>query len=288
MLNLDFPSVMTILIGGLCTGGVYGLFASSFTFQCGSLNITDFSFGSWLMLAMYMTFFIYTESRTGFIPFILLLFLCYFSISFLISKFMLSKRDEFINMIITMGISLIIQNAAILLFSSSPRSLGIIEKTIRIGGVQIAQTKLIMLVLSAVILIGFQAFLNKTWTGKTIRAVIQKKEMAYLIGINSDRVKNLAFAVSYVMLAASGIMLVILFSVEPTVGGFYQMMSFLICIIGGLGNLKGAFFSGLLVGVLIAALNMLSSQFAMVLLFLIFAIILVARPRGLFALKSKG
>ncbi|MDR1246676.1 MAG: branched-chain amino acid ABC transporter permease [Clostridiales Family XIII bacterium] len=286
MLNLDFPSVMTILISGLCTGGVYGLFASSFTFQCGSLNITDFSFGSWLMLAMYMTFFMYTEWHIGFVPFIIALFLCYFVISFLISRFMLSKRDEFTNMIITMGISLVIQNAAILLFSSSPRSLGIIEKTINIGGVQIAQTKLIMLILSAVILIGFQTFLNKTWTGKTIRAVIQRKEMAYLLGINSDRVKNLAFAVSYVMLAASGIMLIILFSVEPTVGGFYQMMSFLICIIGGLGNLKGAFFSGLLVGVLIAVLNMFSSQFAMVLLFLIFAIILVARPRGLFALKS--
>ncbi|MDR1572119.1 MAG: branched-chain amino acid ABC transporter permease [Clostridiales Family XIII bacterium] len=288
MFNLDFPSVMTILINGLCTGGVYGLFASSFTFQCGSLNITDFSFGSWLMLAMYLTFFMYTGWQTGIVPFVILLFLCYFTISFLISRFMLSKRDEFTNMIITMGISLIIQNAATLLFSSSPRSLGIIERTISIGGVQIMQTRLIMLVLSAAILIGFHAFLKRTWTGKTIRAVIQRKEMAYLIGINSDRVKNVAFAVSYVMLSASGIMLIVLFSVEPTIGGFYQMMSFLICIIGGLGNLKGAFFSGLLVGVLIAVLNMMSSQFAMVLLFLIFAIILVVRPRGLFALKSRS
>jgi branched-chain amino acid transport system permease protein len=287
MFNLDFASIMTILISGLCTGGVYGLFASSFTFQCGSLNITDFSFGSWLMLSMYMTFFMYKGWHISIIPFIIILFLCYFIISYLISKHMLSKRNEFVNMIITMGISLVIQNAAILFFTSYPRTLGIIEKTITIGnGIQIGLTKLAMLFLSAIILIGFQIFLNRTWTGKTIRAVVQQKEVSYLMGINSDRVKNLAFAISYVLLAASGIMLMILFSVEPTAGGFYQMMSFLICIIAGLGNMKGAFYSGLLIGVIIGFLNIFISQFAMVFLFFIFVIILVVKPKGLFALKS--
>jgi len=289
MLNLDFASIMTILISGLCTGGVYGLFASSFTFQCGSLNITDFSFGSWLMLAMYMTFFMYSYKgwHISIIPLIIVLFICYFIISYFLSKHVLSKRNEFVNMIITMGISLVIQNAAILFFTSYPRTLGIIEKTITIGiGIQIGLTKLIMLFLSAVILIGFQIFLNRTWTGKTIRAVVQQKEVAYLMGINADRVKNLAFAISYVLLAASGIMLMILFSVEPTAGSFYQMMSFLICIIAGLGNMRGAFYSGLLIGVIIGFLNIFISQFAMAFLFFIFVIILVVKPKGLFALKS--
>ena len=285
MLNLDFTAIMTILIGGLCTGGVYGLFASSFTFQCGSLGITDFSFGSWLMMAMYLTFFMYTDWNMNIFAFVALLFVMYFVISFLIGKFMLSKRGEFVNIIITMGISLAIQNAATLFFSSSPRSLGIIESAISIGGVSITVTKLAMLILSAIILIGFQAFLNKTWTGKAIRAVVQRREVAYLMGINSDAVRNVAYSISYITLSASGIMLIVLFSVDPTTGGFYQMMSFLICIIGGLGNIRGTFYSGLLVGVLIAVLNMISSQFAMVMLFFVFVIILVLRPRGLF---SKG
>lgn len=286
MLNLDLPSIITILIGGLCAGGVYGLFASSFTFQCGALHITDFSFGSWLMLAMYLTFFAYSRWPGAVAIFLVVLFAFYFVVSFFISKHMLAKRDEFAGMIMTMGISLIIQNAATLLFSSSPRSLGIIEQTISIGGVQIAATKLVMLFLSAAVLIGFQLFLNKTWTGKTIRAVVQKKEVAYLMGINADRVKNLAFAISYIMLAASGVMLIVLFSVDPATGGYYQMMSFLICIIGGLGNIKGTFYAGLLVGVLIAILNMISTQFAMVMLFAIFVIILVIRPQGLFTRKA--
>jgi branched-chain amino acid transport system permease protein len=286
--SLDFPSFMTILISGLCTGGVYGLFSSSFSFQLGALNVADFSFGSWLMLSMYLTFFMYKEWNIGIIPFGVILFGSYFIISFLMSKFIYIKRKTDDNMIITMGISLIIQNAATLLFSSYPRSLGIIEKTIVVGGVQITITKLIMLFLSAILLLGFQLFLNKTWTGKTIRAVVQNKEVASLMGINSNRVINLAFSLSYVMLAASGIMLVTLFSVEPTAGGFYQMMSFFICIIAGLGNIRGAFFSGLLIGFLKAILNIISSQFAMVMMFLIFVIFLVVKPTGLFTAKSRG
>lgn len=279
---MNFANIMTALISGLCTGGVYGLFSSSFSFQLGALDIADFSFGSWLMISMYMTFFMVSQWQIGILPFLIILFAIYFAVSFVLCKYIFSKRSMENNMVITMGISMLIQNAAIMRFTSYPRSLGIIEKTWMIGEVRIAQIRLILLVLSAVLLLGFQMFLNRTWTGKTIRAVVQNKDVACLMGINASRVKNTAFAISYIMLAASGIMLVTLFSVDPTTGEYYQMMSFLICIIAGLGNIKGAFFSGLLVGVLMSILNLISSQFAIVILFAIFVLLLVIRPKGLF------
>lgn len=279
---MNFANIMTALISGLCTGGVYGLFSSSFSFQLGALDIADFSFGSWLMISMYMTFFMVSQWQIGILPFLIILFAVYFAVSFVLCKYIFSKRSMENNMVITMGISMLVQNAAIMLFTSYPRSLGIIEKSWMIGNVRIAQIRLILLIVSAVLLLGFQAFLNKTWTGKTIRAVVQNKDVACLMGINASRVKNIAFAISYIMLAASGIMLVTLFSVDPTTGEYYQMMSFLICIIAGLGNIKGAFFSGLLVGVLMSILNLISSQFAIVILFAIFVLLLVIRPKGLF------
>lgn len=283
---LDFPSVMTILISGICTGGVYGLFASGFSFQIGSLETPDFSFGSWLMFSMYLTFFMYKMWNIGGLIFLLLPI--YFGIGFLVNKYLLSKQNMFVKMLITMGISFIIQNFVILVFTAFPRNLGIIEKTITFGnGIQVGVIKLGMLILSAVILIGFQVFINKTWMGKTIRAIIQQREAAYLMGINADKIKNIAFALSYSMIAISGMMLLILFSVEPTAGGFYQMMSFLICIIAGLGNLKGAFFSGLLTGIIIGFFNIFIAQYAMVALFIIFVIILVIKPKGLFTVSQR-
>lgn len=284
-MNLDLPSVLTILISGICTGGVYGLFASSFTFQIGSLDTPDFSFGAWLMLSMYLTFFLQRIWNVGALIFVLIP--VYFGIGYLINRYLLAKQNIFVKMLITMGISFIIQNLVILVFTAFPRNLGIIDKAITFGnGIQVGMIKLGMLVLSAFLLIGFQIFINKTWMGKTIRAIIQQKEAAYLMGINADKIKNIAFGLSYVMVSISGFMLLILFSVEPTAGGFYQMMSFLICIIAGLGNLRGAFYSGLLTGTMIGVLNIFIAQYAMVALFLIFVIILVVKPKGLFTVRQ--
>lgn len=284
---MNLANIITALISGVCTGGVYGLFASSYSFQLGALNIADFSFGSWLMMSMYMTFYMLGQWGWGIVPFLIILLAAYFLIGFFLCKFILSKRNMENNMVITMGISMLLQNAAIMLFTSYPRSMGIIEEIFKIGEVRIAKIRLALLVLSAIILLGFQMLLNRTWIGKTIRAVVQNRDVACLMGVNANRVKNVAYAISYIMLAASGIMLVVLFSVEPTTGEYYQMMSFLICIIGGLGNIKGAFFSGLLIGVLMSVLNLISAQFAIVILFALFVIFLVVKPTGLFTKTSR-
>lgn len=282
---LDLPSFLTILISGICTGGVYGLFASSFTFQIGSLDTPDFSFGAWIMLSMYLTFFSQKIWNVGVLVFLLIP--VYFGVGYLVNRFLLSKQTLYIKMLITMGISFMIQNFVILVFTAFPRNLGIIDRAITIGnGVQIGMLKLIMLVSSAVLLIGLQLFISKTWMGRTIRAIIQQKEAAYLMGINAEKIKNIAFGVSYGMVFISGMMLLVLFSVEPTAGGFYQMMSFLICIIAGLGNMRGAFYSGLLIGVLISFLNIFIAQYAMFVLFLIFIVILVIKPTGLFTVPQ--
>jgi branched-chain amino acid transport system permease protein len=285
-MNLSFSAFMTIMLSGICMGGVYGLFASSFTFQLGSLSIYDFSFGGWLMLSMYLTYYMYKEWQMSIVATLLILFTLYFAVSYALGKYILTKVNENVQMLVTMGISIMLQNGAILAFTAYPRTLGFTERTLNLpGGVQVGATRLIILAIAAVIMIGLQIFLKKTWIGKTIRAVVQQKDMACQAGINANKVKNLAYASSYVLLAASGVMLLVLFPVEPAAGAFYQLMSFFICIIAGLGNIRGAFFCGVLIGVVNGLFNFFFTQYATALLFLIFVVVLVLRPKGLFTKK---
>lgn len=283
-MGLDFASMMTILIAGVCTGGVYGLFASGFSFQIGALRIYDFSFGAWIMMAMYLTYFMIDQWGYPLPIALLILFTVYFLVSYFLGKNVMIKGNDMVQMLVTIGITIVLQNLAILLFTAFPRTLNVTERAITLpGGITVGLIKLAMLVLSAVILIGFNTVMKRTWIGKTIRAVIQEKEAAYLVGVNADQIKTLAYALSYILVAASGVMLLVLYPVEPTVGAFYQTMSFFICILAGMGNLKGTFFCGILIGVLNAILNTFFVQFASIALFAIFVLILIFRPQGLFA-----
>lgn len=274
---------MTILIAGICTGGVYGLFASSFAFQIGSLRVFDFSFGAWIMMAMYLTYYMLDQWNVPAPLAILILLAVYFLISFFMGKNVISKGSDTVQMMVTIGVTIVLQNLATLLFTAFPRTLSVQEKAITLpGGIQVGLLKFGMLILSAIILIGFNSIMKKTTIGKVIRAVIQQKDASYLVGIDADKVKNLAYALSYVLLAISGIMLLLIYPVDPSVGAFYQMMSFFICILAGMGSLNGAFYCGILIGVLNAILNTYFVQFASIILFAIFVLVLVFKPNGLF------
>lgn len=279
--------MMTILLSGVCTGGVYGLFASGFTFQIGSLRIYDFSFGAWIMMAMYLTYYMLEKWSFPLPLALLVIFSGYFLVSFVMGKLVMTGSSDMVQMLVTIGVTIVLQNLAVFLFTAFPRTLNVREHALTLpGDVMVGQIRLAMLALSAVLLIGFHLMMKKTWIGKTIRAVIQHREAACLVGVNADQIKTLAYALSYVLVAASGVILLLIYPVEPTAGAFYQTMSFFICIIAGMGSLKGAFFCGIFIGLLNAILNTFFVQFASIILFAIFVLILVFKPNGLFAPRN--
>lgn len=286
-------TLIVILIGGICTGGVYGLVASAFTFQVGQLRMTNLGYGSTIMLAMYMTAIVLKES--GWIEmwymvilYLLIYFVIFFILGFLIRKFLMQTTDNSVQVLITMGLSLIIQNFVLFVWGSFPRDLGLIELSIPItDSMRISGTRLIVLVAAALVLFGFSFYLKKTWTGRAIRAVVQQKEIAYLMGVDANKVINIAFGISYVILAFSALALSLMFTVEPNSGAYFQLLSFLICVMAGLGNMSGAFYAGLMVGVISAIINTyVSAQWHDPILFMLMVIVLTFLPRGIFASKK--
>jgi branched-chain amino acid transport system permease protein len=161
-------------------------------------------------------------------------------------------------------------------YSPAPRTLGIIEPLFYITpGIHVGQLRFLAFVVAAVALIAFQLFLRRSYLGKMIRAVVEERETAQLMGINSERVLGIAFGLSFVLIAIAAILMIHLFPVTTSAGAVYQLMSFLIATIAGLGNMRGAFFAGIAIGVLNAFLLYFASSYATVVLFTVFVVVLV-------------
>jgi branched-chain amino acid transport system permease protein len=263
---MTFDVFATLLLSGIFTGALYGLFASGLTFQLGSLSIANFGYGSWLILAMYTTYFALQVWGVPLVAVIVVLPLAYFAAGYLIRNVLLRQETLAVQILTTLGIAMIVDGIIIMVYSPAPRTLGIVEPLFYItSGIHVGQLRFLAFVVAAVTLIAFQLFLRRSYLGKMIRAVVEERETAQLMGINSDRVLGIAFGLSFVLIAIAAMLMIHL----------YQLMSFLIATIAGLGNMRGAFLAGIAIGVLNAFLLYFASSYATVVLFTVFVVVLV-------------
>lgn len=266
----------TLLLSGVFTGALYGLFASGLTFQLGSLSIANFGYGSWLALAMYTTFFALRMWNIPLWGIIIALPLVYFALGYFIRTIVLTRETLAVQILTTLGIAMIVDGLIYLFYTPAPRTLGIVEPLFFLApNIHVGLLRLLAFVIAGVTLISFQLFLRRSYLGKMIRAVVEEPETAQLMGINAKRILGIAFGLSFVLIAIAGIMMIHLFPVTSTSGSIYQLMSFLIATIAGLGNMRGAFFAGIAIGVMNAFMLYFISSFATVILFSVFVVVLV-------------
>lgn len=288
-MELQLAAVVSVIINGALIGGVYGLTSSAFTFQSGALKFSNFAYGTLIMLSMYFTYFGIKEWGIPVPLTVLMVLTINVLLGMLLRKTVLKKDAVTTQILCTMGVSLIILNLVTYFFTSLPRTMAIFETRISLfmNDITIGTTQLLCFVFAAVILIGFHFFLTKTWTGRAIRAVVQNKEIASTMGINSERIMDIAFSFSCLLIGLSGIMLMIMFQVDPNFGNYIQTIAFLVCISAGLGNLSGAFFSGIIVGILSALITyLLGAKWHNPVLFGLFVLVLLLRPYGIFNSKK--
>jgi branched-chain amino acid transport system permease protein len=286
---MGISAYISIILNGILTGGVYGLFSSAFSFQAGALGYANFAYGAQIMISMYIT---YSSVAVWNLPLPLALLIVLggnIILGYIFRKTALNNDEFGTQILCTMGISMIIVNLCTFFATAYPRDLAILEKrlyitkTISIGAIQLT-----CFVLAAVILLSFHFFLTKTWYGMAIRAVVEKKETAAIMGIHTGHILDLAFSISCCLIGISGIMLMTMFSVNPLFGDYLQTIAFIVCISAGLGNMGGAFFSGITIGVLSALITtILGSRFHDPLLFALFVVLLIIRPYGIFNSKKR-
>ena len=280
--------VVQALVNGLLIGAVYATVAGGLTLVFGVMNIINLAHGDFLMLAMYASFFMYT--LTGMDPFVGILVVlpvsCLFG--YIVYKILIKRvvhATPVTQVLLTFGLSLVLQNAALGLFSANFRTIDLPygQSTVSVGNLIIGVPQLFGFVLATGLSIGFYWILKSTDIGRAIRAVSQNPEAAMLMGIDVNRVSLIAFICGVGFLGVAGPVVSSYLYVAPAVGNVFLLVAFVVVVMGGLGNFLGALVSGFIVGAIESVSSVLiQGSWASAVTMAIFIVILMFRPEGLF------
>lgn len=274
---------------GLVTGTVFAVIAVGLTLVFGVMRIVNFAHGEFLMIAMYITYLMATFGKLN--PYwailvsVPVLFMLGAGMFGLLIRPLLSA-PEISQLLMTMGVSIFLQNVALLIFKGDP--VGVIlpwaGESLRLGPVSLATTRLIAAGAALVVVFGIYWLLKTTDLGRMLRASSQNRDAAQLMGINVTRMYMLALAIGVACLGVVGPVLVPWSYVNPDVGTVFTLTAFVTVVLGGMGSVSGAFFGGLILGVVTSVSQMfMQGTYGLIPQYLVFILLLLFRPAGLFS-----
>lgn len=290
--SVDASLYIQLVISGLLIGGVYALISIGLTLIFGVMRIVNFAHGEFVMLSMFISYWL--VSLTGMSPLLAVpitagaMFLYGMLIYVLIIRRTMSAPSV-VQIFATVGLGLLMSNSALIAWTADYRMFqsGIGSAVIRLGKVQIGAALLVAFVVAIAVALALFAFITYTHTGKSIRATVQDRRAAQLMGINIDRVFLLTFAVGSLVVGIAGALLAPIYPVYPTVGANFGVISFVVVVLGGLGSMPGALLGGLLIG-LVETLSgyFIEASLKQAVYFAVFILVLVFRPTGFFGQKG--
>ena len=279
-------------LNGLLVGGVYALIASGMALIFGVMRLVNFAHGAFLMLGTYLSY--YGWVLLGLNPYLffplwgVVLFLFAVGIYRVLVRRVMGASD-FLQILLTEGISLALIGLAQLVFGADYRqiNLPIANRITGFGSLHFSVGYILSFAVSVLLVIALTQFLGRTEMGRAIRAVAQNRSVAPLMGIRVERVSAITFGLGIACAGIAGALLLPIFWTNPTVGAPYTLKSFVIVVLGGMGSVQGAALGGLLLGVAeqFTAYTW-ADRYTEVVNFVIFLLVLLFRPQGLFGGKA--
>ena len=276
------------VINGFIIGGAYALIGIGLTLIFGIMNVVNFAHGEMYMLGAYFLFTFFSMLGIDFYVSMVFAIAGVMIIGFICEKLILKPiRGRPIDtvMLAMIGLSLLFQNIAMLVWSPVPES---IESPFSmpafvVGGLYFLPQRIMVICIAFLLVILTHLLLKKTKIGKAVRATFLDIEAAALMGINSDRIYSFTFTLGAGLAGAAGALLGPIFTVHPYIGNLANLKAFAIVIIGGLGSLTGAVAAGLLLGVTESlGAAYVSSGYQDAVGFILLIMILIFKPTGLF------
>lgn len=282
------PVALLVILRGICTGLFYGMLAIGLSLVFGVMKVINIAHGEFIVLGAYITYWLST--LFGVDPFTTLIFsaLALFFLGLIIGRFVISpalKGGVDPPLIISFGLSLCLANLMRVYWTATPRGLRLYLGSIPLpGGATLSVTHLIVAAAAIIGLTLLHIFLLKTYPGKALRAVSMDREAALLMGISSSRIETIAYAVGLLFAGVSGSLLSIVLSFDPTCGHIYLGKVMCVIVLGGVGYIPGAAAGGVILGVAEALGSLFFGDTVRDLVaFVIFLLILLFKPTGLFA-----
>ncbi len=281
---------LNTLLQGILLGGLYSLLATGLALSFGVMRMVNIAHGDFAILAAYGA--IAVVEPLGLNPFLVLLLIVPLMAAFGygLQRLVLNRtlgQDILPPLLVTFGLSIIIQNLLLVTFSADTRSLGVgplgIASVALGGDVAVGVLPLITMLVALVVLSGLQWVFSETPLGRAFRAASDDSEAAQLMGINNRHIYGLAMAIAMALVAVAGVFLAMRANISPADGPARLLYAFEAVIIGGLGSLWGTLAGGIILGVAQSIGLKADPGWGILAGHLAFLAVLVVRPNGLFA-----
>ena len=285
--------LLDFLIGGLVVGGIYALIAVGLNLQYGVARVLNLAYGELLMLGGYLAFFGFTW--IGFPPLVTAIVgvPIAFGLSWVLFRYVLHPllartpdpgKREVDSILSTFGLLFLLQGIALVAWTGNDREYSyLVGQSLDVFGTQIQYNRLIVVIAAVLLSLGVFAFLRYSAPGRAMRAIASSAHTAPLVGIDVRHYSALAFATGAALAAVAGILLSSFRGVNPTMGAAYTLNALIVIVMGGIGNVAGGLVAGLILGWTQTLADMLGqSALGTVIVFAIFAAVLLWRPQGLF------
>ena len=280
------------LVSGVLTGSLYAMIGVGLTVIFGVMRIINLAHGEMVMLGMFGAYWSWTLWRVD--PFVsaILWVPLLFVAGMLAYRFLVAPivpGGELNTLLYTAGLSLLVANLALLLWTGDYRTLNLpyAVQPLRPLGISVPVPLFVAFALAALLTLGLYLFLARTDLGRAVRATSQDREAAALMGIDVDRIATVTFGLGTALAGAAGVLLVPSLYLYPTVGEILVVKCFVIVVLGGLGSIPGAIAGGVLLG-LVESLGAVyvSVAYKDAIGFVIFLAVLLFRPQGLFGTRA--
>lgn len=288
--------IIQIVILGLALGGVYALMSSGMTLIFGVMRIVNLAHSAFIVLAAYLAFWLFKTlhldpilSLLVTMPVMFLLGIAYYRVLFA------SRADNprfiDITVLITFATGLVIEGVLAFIFTGIYRSTTPVyaKSSFNFGPFFIPQSQLFALIISIILIVGLWLFLRYARVGNAIRATMQNRNAAQVVGVNVSWISTLSFGIGLAMAGAAGSLLSFIFTFYPAKHVAWIGMIMCLVVLGGMGSLVGALVSSFLLATAAAFVNFyLGSTWSAITFYLALFLILLFRPQGLFGKKAEG
>ena len=281
-------SFLNYLISGISLGSVYAIIALGYTMVYGIAKMLNFAHGDVIMVGAYVVFYS-TAAGMPAIPAVLLSVVICTVLGMVIEAVayrpLRSAASPLAVLITAIGVSYLLQNLALLFWSSNTKSFTSVVKipALKVAGLNISGETMVTILACIVIVVGLTLFINKTKPGQAMLAVSEDKGAAQLMGINVNATIALTFAIGSGLAATAGVLLCSAYpSLTPYTGSMPGIKAFVAAVFGGIGSIPGAMIGGILIGIIeIFGKAYISSQMADAIVFAVLIVVLLVKPTGL-------
>jgi len=283
-------NISDIIISGLILGGLYALLAVGLSLQYGVGRVLNVAHGEFIMVGGFLTYTIFTQFGISPLIAIAIVAPILFVLGYLIHRSLFQYlRNTSVSMDVFSGRSLlasfgmlfVVQNLMLIIWGSTIKGYSFLRTSVPIFGALYSANRLVALGLAVGISLVFYMFIAHTRLGKAIRAAAEDPAMAQVVGVNIRQVLAVCFGLGALLAGLAGVLISMMFELQPSAGLEYTIIAIVVVVFGGLGSITGSLIGGFVLGLITSLVNFIDPSLSLITFYLIFMILLLVRPSGI-------